>query len=192
MEMIKMDIQHRLYTIEEFERFAEADRDRRLELIDGEIVEKMPTEEHGVVVLNIGTSLKIFIKREGISGRVGVEIRHRKPGDRRNSLIPDLSLRLNPTQPVVTQGSLLHMPDLAVEVQSPDDSIEKMREKALYYLRNGSRLVWLVYPQLQTVEVCTLLNGELFIETLGINDTLTGGALLPGYTMAVSEIFEMG
>lgn len=187
-----MVIRQRLYTVEEFEQFAEADHERRLELIDGEIVEKMPTEEHGVVVLNIGTSLKIYIKREGISGRVGVEIRHRKPEDRHNSLIPDLSLRLNPTQPVVTQGSLLQMPDLAVEVQSPDDSVEKMREKALYYLRNGSRLVWLVYPKTQTVEVCTLLNGELFIETLGINDTLTGGALLPGYTMAVSEIFEMG
>lgn len=187
-----MVIRERLYTVEEFERFAEADSERRLELINGEIVEKIPTEEHGVVVLNIGASLKVYLKREGISGRVGVEIRHRRPEDRRNSRIPDLSLRLNPTQPVVTQGSLLQMPDLAVEVQSPDDSVEKMREKALYYLRNGSRLVWLVYPKPQLVEICTLLNGELFIETLTINDTLTGGALLPSYSIPVSEIFEMG
>lgn len=50
-----MAIQERLYTVEEFEAFiAEAENvDRLFELIDGEIFEKMPTEEHSLIIGNI-------------------------------------------------------------------------------------------------------------------------------------------
>jgi len=51
-----MAIQKKVYTVEEFERLADsaANRERLLEHIDGENIEKIPTEEQGVVALNIG------------------------------------------------------------------------------------------------------------------------------------------
>ena len=50
-----MAIQERRYTVEEFEAFiAKAENvDRLFELIDGEIIEKMPTEEHNLIIGNI-------------------------------------------------------------------------------------------------------------------------------------------
>ncbi|MEO8393156.1 MAG: Uma2 family endonuclease [Chloroflexota bacterium] len=50
-----MAIQKQLYTIEDFEQFITQpeNRDRRFELINGEIVEKMPTESHGIIAGNI-------------------------------------------------------------------------------------------------------------------------------------------
>lgn len=75
------------------------------------------------------------------------------------------------------------MPDLAIEVQSPDDSIKAMREKAIYYLANGAQLVWLIYPRKRFIEVY-YANGEIDIFREG--ETLSGEALLPGFTLPVT------
>lgn len=124
----------RKYTVEEFEQLsAQAEHgDRLLELIHGEIVEKLPTEEHGVVAGNIFAPLHNFVTPQRI-GRVGFEVRHRPPTDAYNSHLPDISFS-SVRRPIVTKGSVPTMPELAVEVQSPDDTIKEMREKATYYL----------------------------------------------------------
>ncbi len=77
------------------------------------------------------------------------------------------------------------MPDLAVEVQSPDQSDKFMVDKAAYYLANGVRMVWLIYPEKRLVEVLTpdaryLLNDA---------DALDGGDVLPGFSLPIGEIF---
>ena len=78
------------------------------------------------------------------------------------------------------------MPDLAVEIKSPSDSGRQMREKAEYYLANGARLVWLVYPQKRLIEAYSL---DADVEILLEDDTLTGGDVLPGFASAVAEVF---
>lgn len=45
------------------------------------------------------------------------------------------------------------MPDLVIEVTSPDNTYKSMRKRADYYLAHGTRLVWLVYPEKCLVEV---------------------------------------
>ena len=183
-----MAIQSQLYTVDEFERLLEQpeNSDRLLELIDGEIVEKMPTEEHGIVVLKIGSRLLIFVDLTKI-GRVGVEIRHRNPEDNYNDRLPDISFTADTTTPVVTKGAVLRFPDLAVEVKSPSDSYRQMREKAAYYLANGTKMVWLVYPEKRIIEVYRA-DGE--IQILTEDDMLDGGDVLPGFSMSVSDIFK--
>ena len=78
------------------------------------------------------------------------------------------------------------MPDLAIEIKSPDDTIQEMRDTAAYYLANGSRLVWLVYPNYRLIEVYRL---GADIQILGEEDTLTGGDVLPGFELPVREVF---
>lgn len=176
----------RKYTVEEFEQlFAQAEHgDRLLELIHGEIVEKMPTEEHGIVAGNAVFALRSYVQLHK-SGRVGVEVRHRIPNDEWNSRMPDVSYS-TARRALVTKGSVPTMPDLAVEVQSPDDTIKAMREKATYYLANGAKLVWLVYPRKRIVEVYTA-DGE--IDILHESDTLSGAEVLPDFTLPVAELF---
>jgi len=183
-----MAIQSRQYTVAEFEQIlAEPENSERLlELVNGEIIEKMPTEEHGIIVLNIGGEIRIYLKTNPI-GRVGVEIRHRNPEDDYNDRLPDISFTADITNPVVTKGVVLRFPDLAVEVKSPDVSYRQMREKAEYYLANGVKLVWLVYPEKRIVDVYRA-DGE--IQILNENDSLDGGEVLPGFSMPVSDIFK--
>jgi Uma2 family endonuclease len=181
-----MVIKQHLLTIEEFEGLLELpeNADRLLELIDGELVEKMPTEEHGIVTGNILAPLHTYAKSTK-SGRVGTEIRHRKPEDNHNSRLPDVSFS-KAKRPIVTEGNVSQMPDLAVEVQSPDDSIKSLRNKAAYYLANGSKMVWLVYPSKRLVEVY-IANGE--VQILLEDEILSGGDVLPGFELPVKDIF---
>ncbi|MEZ4711462.1 MAG: Uma2 family endonuclease [Caldilineaceae bacterium] len=53
------------YTVAEFDEFRQlpANKNRLFELINGEIVEKMPTEQHGVIALNIGSELRAYAKQ---------------------------------------------------------------------------------------------------------------------------------
>jgi Uma2 family endonuclease len=182
-----MAIQTQLVTVDEFDQFLALpeNRERLFELVNGEIVEKMPTQLHGVTVLTIGTEIRILLKQNPI-GRVGVEIRHRKPEDRYNDRLPDISFVADMTTPIVAQGAMPRFPDLAVEVKSPDDSYRQMRDTAAYYLANGVKLVWLVYPEKRIIEVYRA-DGD--IQILNEEDTLDGGDVLPGFSMAVRDVF---
>ena len=118
-----MDIQTKLYAVEAFEHFLALpeNRERLFELIHGEIVEKIPTEEHGIIVFIISGELYIYL-RHNPGGRAGIEVRHQTPGDEHNSRLPDISYIRDTSAPVTKQGSIPRMPDLAVEVKSPDDT----------------------------------------------------------------------
>lgn len=179
----------KLMTVEEFEAFEALpeNRDRLLELIHGEIVEKSCVELHGVIAGKTGRFLNIFVEDNDIEGFVGVEVRHRMPGDAYNSRLPDVSFRY--ATDIVAKGAVLQMPDLAVEVQSPDDTLESLRERIEYYLRNGTRLGWIILTLNPSVEVCTLENDTLKIVAYSIDETLDGGAVLPGFTLPIKKLF---
>ncbi len=181
-----------LHTVEDFEKFIDSpeNRNRLLELIHGVIVEKMPTEEHGMLAGNIVRLLGNHVIPNNL-GKVGVEIRHHKSSDKYNVRMPDVSFRRG-SEPPMTKGAVQQMPDLAVEIQSPDDKLRDMREKAHYYLQNGAQLVWLVYPRNRIIEVCTLNTaGEIEVESVGAEGKVHGGSVLPGFELSLQEIFAV-
>ncbi len=177
-----------LYTVEAFEQILSQpeNQDRLLELIEGEIVEKMVTQEHGMIAGNIHALLWNFIKPRKL-GRLAIEARYQIPDDLHNARLPDISFVADTSEPVVTKGSVPQMPDLAIEVKSPDDTYKQMRDKADYYLQNGTKQVWLVFPEKRIVEVYTSEQQDI----LTLEDTLEGGELLPGLQIAVKDIFDM-
>jgi Uma2 family endonuclease len=184
-----MAIQHpKPYTIDEYEQFVARpeNAERIFELINGEIIEKVPTEEHGLIGGNLTGSIWNF-NREHKLGRVTVEPRHQTPDDRYNSRLPDVAFTSRARAlPLVTQGAVPQMPDLAIEIKSPTDSLRKMRDKAAYYLANGAQLVWLVLPDKRLIEIYRA-SGE--VDVLTENDTLDGEAVLPGFTLPVRDVF---
>ena len=79
-------------------------------------------------------------------------------------------------------------PDLAVEVQSPTDEPRDMSRKRELYADAGVPLLWWVNPDTRTVAIYRF--GEL-AEVLSECDTLDGGDVLPGLSIAVSDIFPL-
>jgi Uma2 family endonuclease len=182
-----MAIREPLHTTTDFEVFINRpeNANRRFELIEGQIVEKMPTQEHGIIAGAIITAINVWQKPNRI-GRAAVEARYRAPGDIHNDRIPDVSFIADLSIPVVREGVVDRLPDLAVEIKSPSDTFQSMTESARYYLANGVRMVWLIYPKQKLIEVLTVNDRQL----LTIEDKLDGGTVLPGFRIAVSEIFE--
>ena len=78
------------------------------------------------------------------------------------------------------------IPDLVVEVASPNDSRTEVRRKALMWLDHGAGLAWVAHPVAHTIDVY-LAKGSML--TLTEDDTLDGGDVLPGFTCKVSDIF---
>ena len=181
-----MAIQEKLYTVEEFEAFLDRPEndEKHFELINGEIVEKMVTIEHSIIVLNLGTEFTIYFRQNPI-GRAGVEGMFSLPDDRRNARLPDIHVELDLSKPVTREGAAPYMPDIAVEVQPPKDSPKKMFDKAHFYLANGVKVVILVYTPKRIVEVITPDDRDLLNE----NDMLTID-LLPGFAVPIKSLFN--
>lgn len=80
-------------------------------------------------------------------------------------------------------------PDLAVEVASPDQRSEDLAAKAQTYLGGGTRLVWIVWPNRQQVDVWRPAGRQRPVATLGIGEVLNGEDVVPGFAYAVADVF---
>lgn len=176
------------YTVDEFEALSALpeNRDRNLELIDGIVVEKsMPTDEHSIISVIFSGEFYIYAKAHGI-GLPGSEYRFRVPNDARNSRQPDVSMIIDPNIPLKIKGVAERVPDVIVEVKSPDDTYDEMRDKAKFYIANGARLVLLAFPREKIVEV---YRPGVPSDMLTIEDTIDGGDVLPGFSLPVANLF---
>jgi Uma2 family endonuclease len=78
-------------------------------------------------------------------------------------------------------------PDLAVEVISPNDLYTEVDEKVAEWLEHGARLVFVVNPRRRTVAVHR--PGQP-MRTFGMDDTLSGEDVVPGWSLAVRDLFD--
>ena len=85
------------------------------------------------------------------------------------------------------RGYLEIVPDLVVEVVSPNDDLEEVRLKALMWRDHGARLVWVVHPDPRTVDV---YRADGTATTVGGDDALDGEDVLPGFTCPLSAVFD--
>src|SRR4051794_37723676 len=117
-----MAVQKTRLTVQGFDEFITLpeNADGLFELINGEIVEKVPTEEHGLIAGRIYGEIYLYLKTHPI-GRATVEARHRAPDDTGNDRLPDVAFtRSERALPLTKKGAVPQLPDLAVEVKSPD------------------------------------------------------------------------
>lgn len=80
------------------------------------------------------------------------------------------------------------VPTVVVEVISPTDMVAPMDEKVAQYFDAGVAEVWVVHPDVESVEI-RRPNGTA--TWLGVDDTLSGGGLIPGFAVKVRDIFAV-
>ena len=80
------------------------------------------------------------------------------------------------------------VPDLVVEVVSPNDRPTPVYDKAQMWLRFGVRLVLIVDPETRSIMA---LPSEGEARTFTEDDTLDCGDVLPGFSCAVRDIFDL-
>lgn len=176
------------YTVEEFEEL-ELDHGR-YELWWGELRE-MPAAgwEHGAIGSGLVTDLTIHVRPSGLGGVSGADVGFVLAREPKLVLVPDVAFVAAARLPALDRrrGLFDGAPDLAVEIVSPNDRPVRVEEKIQQWLRFGTRLVWVIWPNRRTVTVHTP-DGRT--RSLGEGDELDGGDLVPGFTIAVADLFR--
>ena len=104
-----------------------------------------------------------------------------------NTRIPDVGyITAERAQNQPEDSYLQGAPDLAVEVVSPSNTDLEMQQRAGEYLGAGARLVWIVNPIKQTIDVYRPGGART---VLGRDGVLDGGDVLPGLALNVQQIF---
>lgn len=160
----------------------------RCELVDGRIVYMSPTgAEHGTVEGNLAFLLKAFVQPRllgwVLTGEVGIYTR-RGPDRVRAADVVFLSRERCAAVPA---GFLEIAPELVVEVISPGDRWQEVRQKIGEYFAIGVATVWIVDPQARGVLVHT---SPTTMTELTAGQTLVGTGALAGLQLAVAELFD--
>ncbi len=162
----------------------------RYELDDGRLVILAPPGDlHGAVELNIGTELKVQGERLGLgkarSGDVGVVLRR----DPDRVVGADAVFIANASLPLrhSREGYLETIPDLVLEVRSPNDTGPEVHDKVREYLDAGAKVVWVADPGVQTI---TAHRRDQEPQVFHAADTLAVDDIIPGFRAQVRDLFQ--
>ena len=143
--------------------------------------------DHGGIAGNIALALGVFVKPRFLGTVVTAETGFRIARDPDTVRAPDVAfVRADRIPPGGVKGFFQGPPDIAVEVVSPNDRASEVTAKAQDWLQAGCPLVWVVDPETRTVSV---YRSRKEIAILTAADTLTGGDVLPEFSVLVAEIF---
>ena len=86
----------------------------------------------------------------------------------------------------VRHRALALAPDLVVEIRSPSDTTAVLGRKLADYLDAGTALMWVIDTETRTAAVH---EAGAPVRVLREADVLDGGAVLPGFTLRLVELF---
>lgn len=164
------------------------------ELIRGELRERPMTKRnrhHSRVEATLARLLGVWLMQQPqprgavLSGGAGCILR-RNPDTTVGIDVCYISAELASREPADTE-LIDGPPILAVEIQSPNDTLQDSEEKINEYLAAGVALVWIVNPYRRTV---TVYRPHAEPELYGATKELVGDPQLPGLRVPVAAIFE--
>ena len=177
-----------LLTADEF--LAMSDDGKNYELVKGELVEMpSPGFMHEFIVAQFITSFNYFVRPRNlgiVTGGPGIYIEQ----DPDTVRAPDCAFISHEriTMPLPDRGYVFGLiPDLAVEVVSPDYSVAQARARARMWLDSGVRLA--LAAHIATREIISYRDdGD--VQRFGMGDEFNCEPVLPGFTCPVADIFN--
>lgn len=166
--------------------------DSLYEIVDGQIVEKEMSSFAIMIALELYSSWLRFIIHEGRArGRPLHEMVFLLDEGRNLRRRPDVSFVSAESWPIgkglPLTGDWEVVPDLAVEVLSPNELYQNVARKLREYFHYGVKEVWLISPEDRLVEVYTAPES---VRKLTAVDTLET-SLIPGWSMNIGELIPV-
>lgn len=182
-----MTTQVQLTTADELLRYP--DDGFRYELVKGELKKMAPAGyEHGTLAALFTGLLITYVRAQKLGTVTAAETGFKLSSDPDTVRAPDVAFisqkRLDEVGPV--QGYWPGAPNLAVEVVSPNDLYTEVNDKVAEWLASGSGMVVVINPRRQQVFVHL---SPTEVNVLGVEDTLEGGEVVPGWQLPIRELF---
>jgi Uma2 family endonuclease len=161
----------------------------RCELIYGELVMMSPAGfSHGEIALRIGRLLGNFVEEHDLGVVLAAETGFVVERDPDLVRAPDASFVHKDRVPKTAWNKYFPgVPDLAVEVVSPDDTKREIAEKVNMWLAHGTISCWVADPASMTIMIHRAGEKPLRLAT---RDKITREPALPGLVLPVSRIFK--
>ena len=154
----------------------------------GEVTVAATKSEHGLVVDVCQFAVSSFVREHKLGRVFGAETGFIMREDTHEIRAADIAFVASERLRFVERGEWLPFPpDLAIEVISEYDTARDIRQKAEAYMKNGTRLLWMVYSDQRIIDVHR--PGQPIV-TLSVDDTLDSGDVLPGFSASVRTIFS--
>ena len=178
----------RLFTADDL--FCLSATGRRLELVKGKVYEMAPAGgRHGYSAMNIGVLMGGHVRSHGLGRVFAAETGFIIQRDPDTVRAPDAAFvsqdRLSAD--AIPDSYIDLIPDLVVEVVSPNDRRREVQEKVEEWLNAGVRLVWVLYPATRTAIVYRSLSD---VSNLTADDYLDGENVVPGFSCPVGDLFD--
>jgi len=186
-----MALHERLYTAADL--VALPDNGKRYELVNGDLIEmNPPAHKHALISSRLFARLVVYVEQHQLGYVFGPDagyLLHTDPETKRETVrVPDVSFVREARKSVTLDDLYNGAPDLAIEIISPSETYKMIDRKLQDYFAYGVQLAWLVYPDALTIEVYTSLSDW---SALTIEDTLSGGSVLPGFSLPVRDVFSV-
>jgi Uma2 family endonuclease len=163
--------------------------DRRRELVRGEVREMAPSGfDHGVLVDNFQVSLSNHVRANKLGIVVGAETGFRLSRNPDTVRGVDVGFVRADRMPKAGRPTSYWegAPDLAVEVLSPNDTVEEIEAKVDDYFGAGCPMVLVINPRRRTLTVHRPGQQPLVLRE---SDTFEAGEVVPGFRCAVAALF---
>ncbi|MEX1027713.1 MAG: Uma2 family endonuclease [Candidatus Paceibacterota bacterium] len=165
----------------------ETRQNRLCELIDGILVEKTVGYCESIIAGAILALLRAFVIPRNLGCVSGSDGMMRLfPGLIRMPDVAFASWSRFPGGRLSAEPAPNITPDLAVEVLSVSNTDREMERKRREYFEAGVSLVWMIDPRKRSAVVYT--SPDEYTE-YGASDSLTGGEVLPGFTLSLNALF---
>ena len=162
----------------------------RYELVRGVLKKLAPVgQTGGFYELRIGSRLAIHIDANRLGKAYGANTGFLLERNPDYVLAPDAAFVRQERVEAVREesGYFSGAPDFVAEVISSTDRYTEVEEKVVEWLAAGVLMVIVVNPRNKTVQVYRSMTD---VVTLGEDDTLDGGDVVPGWRLPVVDIFE--
>jgi Uma2 family endonuclease len=157
--------------------------DYQLELVDGKIIVMSPSGyESDEVAFRVGANLWNWAEPRHLGRVTGSSAGFNLT----NTRAPDVSFVRAERLPRSPRGYATIPPDLMVEVKSPTDRLDELREKIDEFLAQGTVVGILVDPDDHTVEIRRQDRPAIMLRD---GDILTVPDLLPGWEVPIIELW---
>lgn len=177
-------------TIKDLERLQAEHSDYQMELVNGEIIVMSPSGyESEEVAFRVGAKLFPYVEERRLGRVTGSNAGFVLPNATEDVRAPDVSFVLAERLRRSPQSFAELAPDLMVEVKSPTDSVVKLEAKIQSFLSLGTRVGILINPENRTVRLYRAGAEAGQFVTLSDGEVLSVPELLPGWEVAVSELW---